>query len=111
MQHVIDLQKMFLPSLNKLIIESTTKITSRAKEKDDYMRELQLNNLQLKELVEKDVLWMKVEQAAENENKWRKQAEEAVAVLAKQVEEKSATPLERLRKKLSMLRKVGSLGY
>lgn len=56
------------------------------------------------------MLWMKVEQAAENENKWRKQAEEAVAVLAKQVEEKSATPLERLRKKLSMLRKVGSLG-
>jgi len=54
---------------------------------------------------------MKVEQAAENENKWRKQAEEAVAVLAKQVEEKSATPLERLRKKLPMLRKVGSLGY
>jgi len=49
MQHVIDLQKMFLPSLNKLIIESTTEITSRAKEKDDYMRELQLNNLQLKE--------------------------------------------------------------
>lgn len=59
MQHVIDLQKMFLPSLNKLIIESTTEITSRAKEKDDYMRELQLNNLQLKEQVEKDVLWMK----------------------------------------------------
>lgn len=63
MQHVTDLQKMDLPSLNKFIIESTTEITSRAKEKDSYMRELQLHNPRLKEQVKKDVLWIKVEKA------------------------------------------------
>ena len=38
MQHVIYLWKMDLPSLAKLITESSTERMARDKEKDDYMR-------------------------------------------------------------------------
>lgn len=69
---------MDLPSLAKLIIEFLKEMKGRFKNKDEYIKDLQIQNLRFKDQLEeiekeKEVLCTQVEQATESEGCWIKQ--------------------------------------
>lgn len=52
-QHVIYLRKMDLPSLANIILEYTNELKDGFKNRDDYIKDMRIQNLHLKEQVEK----------------------------------------------------------